>query len=91
MEDAKQGTTVFEITIIVMSAHIFLLILFLPRNRWQLHFIKSEFKGQLPDKFEKDANGKPKPSAFVNDGNLEEPSRYVSLVRMCTMRTFFIE
>ncbi|CAH0387165.1 unnamed protein product [Bemisia tabaci] len=50
---------------------------FLPSDQWQLHFIKSEFKGQLPDKFEKDANGKPKPSAFVNDGNLEEPSRYV--------------
>lgn len=47
-------------------------------SSWQLHFIQSEFKGQLPQPF---ASG-PLPTqiipAHMNDQNLEEPTRYVS-------------
>lgn len=72
-------------------------------SSWQLHFIQSEFKGQLPQPF---ASG-PLPTqiipAHMNDQNLEEPTRYVShrhmallvaalnsdLIGFCTFLFFF--
>lgn len=52
-------------------------------SSWQLHFIQSEFKGQLPQPY---ASG-PLPTqiipAHMNDQNLEEPTRYVSLRQCC--------
>ncbi|XP_054611347.1 alpha-1,2-mannosyltransferase ALG9 isoform X3 [Dunckerocampus dactyliophorus] len=53
----------------------------LPHN-WQLHFIQSEFKGQLPQPYALDPLATQIIPANMNDQNLEEPSRYVD-VRQC--------
>ncbi len=48
---------------------------FLPDQKWRLRFLKSEFKGQLPQPFGNNTYDIPK---NMNDMNREEPSRYVS-------------
>lgn len=53
----------------------------LPHN-WQLHFIQSEFKGQLPQPYSPGPSATQMIPANMNDQNLEEPSRYVDL-RQC--------
>lgn len=53
----------------------------LPHN-WQLHFIQSEFKGQLPQPYSLGPSATQMIPANMNDQNLEEPSRYVDL-RQC--------
>lgn len=53
----------------------------IPRN-WQLHFIQSEFKGQLPQPYSSGPLATQIIPANMNDQNLEEPSRYVDL-RQC--------
>ncbi|XP_061754525.1 alpha-1,2-mannosyltransferase ALG9 isoform X1 [Nerophis ophidion] len=53
----------------------------LPHN-WQLHFIQSEFKGQLPQPYASGPLATQIIPANMNDQNLEEPSRYVD-VRQC--------
>uniref|UniRef100_A0A8C6VTZ6 Mannosyltransferase n=1 Tax=Nothobranchius furzeri TaxID=105023 RepID=A0A8C6VTZ6_NOTFU len=53
----------------------------LPHN-WQLHFIQSEFKGQLPQPYAPGPLATQIIPANMNDQNLEEPSRYVD-VKQC--------
>ncbi|KAM9728464.1 alpha-1,2-mannosyltransferase ALG9 [Menidia menidia] len=50
----------------------------LPQN-WQLHFIQSEFKGQLPQPYPSGPLATQIIPANMNDQNLEEPSRYMDL------------
>ena len=45
--------------------------------RWKLRFIRSEFKGQLPQQFSSDPSVIPD---HMNDMNKEETSRYVSTI-----------
>lgn len=47
-------------------------------SSWQLHFIQSEFKGQLPQPYASGPLATQIIPANMNDQNLEEPSRYVS-------------
>lgn len=58
------------------------LVLFLISS-WQLHFIQSEFKGQLPQPFASGPQATQIIPAHMNDQNLEEPTRYVSHSDMC--------
>ncbi|KAG8183188.1 hypothetical protein JTE90_016976 [Oedothorax gibbosus] len=51
---------------------------FLPDN-WNLKFLKSEFKGQLPKPFEDSPNATRIIPTEMNDQNLEERSRYVDI------------
>ncbi|XP_077402409.1 alpha-1,2-mannosyltransferase ALG9 isoform X2 [Vanacampus margaritifer] len=55
---------------------------FLLPNNWQLHFIQSEFKGQLPKPYTSGPHATQIIPADMNDQNLEEPSRYVD-IRHC--------
>ncbi|CAG00499.1 unnamed protein product, partial [Tetraodon nigroviridis] len=55
---------------------------FLLPNNWQLHFIRSEFKGQLPQPYAPGPLATQLIPAHMNDQNLEEPTRYVDL-RQC--------
>lgn len=48
---------------------------------WQLHYIQSEFKGQLPQPYASGPQATQIIPANMNDQNLEEPSRYVSRSR----------
>ncbi|OWK18064.1 hypothetical protein Celaphus_00008900, partial [Cervus elaphus hippelaphus] len=48
----------------------------LPEN-WQLQFIPSEFRGQLPKPFAEGPLATRSVPTDMNDQNLEEPSRYV--------------
>ncbi|XP_007556648.1 alpha-1,2-mannosyltransferase ALG9 isoform X2 [Poecilia formosa] len=50
----------------------------LPHN-WQLHFIQSAFKGQLPQPYASGPQATQIIPANMNDQNLEEPSRYVDI------------
>ncbi|KAG1697210.1 Alpha-1,2-mannosyltransferase ALG9 [Nymphon striatum] len=52
---------------------------FLPNESWNLQFIKSEFRGQLPQQYQMSANATMIIPEHMNDGNLEETSRYVGL------------
>ncbi|KAI5713928.1 hypothetical protein M8J76_008033 [Diaphorina citri] len=52
---------------------------FLPNDKWNVSFIKSEFRGQLPTYFQPHLNGTFLQPPNVNDANQEEPSRYVPL------------
>lgn len=45
---------------------------------WQLQFIQSEFRGQLPKPFSQGPLATQTIPSNMNDQNLEEPSRYVS-------------
>ena len=47
--------------------------------RWQLQFVKSEFPGQLPKPYSRSLNATREFPSDMNDANLEEPSRYVSI------------
>ncbi|MGH0144147.1 UNVERIFIED_CONTAM: hypothetical protein FKN15_002112 [Acipenser sinensis] len=48
-------------------------------SSWQLQFIQSEFRGQLPKPFSKGGSPTQIIPTHMNDQNREEPSRYVSL------------
>ncbi|XP_050048305.2 alpha-1,2-mannosyltransferase ALG9 [Dermacentor andersoni] len=50
---------------------------FLPQN-WELSFIESEFRGQLPKPYASGANGTRIIPTDMNDANREEQSRYVN-------------
>ncbi|XP_015126194.1 alpha-1,2-mannosyltransferase ALG9 [Diachasma alloeum] len=52
---------------------------FFPSNRWQLQYLKSEFKGQLPQPFPPLPNGTSIIQPHFNDMNKEEPSRYFDI------------
>jgi hypothetical protein len=47
-------------------------------SSWQLQFIQSEFKGQLPQPYAAGPTATQTIPANMNDQNLEEPTRYVS-------------
>lgn len=49
-----------------------------PLSSWQLHFIQSEFRGQLPQPYAAGPLATQVIPAHMNDQNLEEPTRYVS-------------
>ncbi|GFT42058.1 alpha-1,2-mannosyltransferase ALG9 [Nephila pilipes] len=51
---------------------------FLPDN-WNLKFLKSEFRGQLPKPYSNLPNATKIIPSDMNDQNLEEPSRYVDI------------
>ncbi|XP_047486445.1 alpha-1,2-mannosyltransferase ALG9-like [Penaeus chinensis] len=52
---------------------------FLPGLNWNLQFIESEFRGQLPQPYSEAANGTLVIPENMNDMNREEESRYISL------------
>jgi len=56
------------------------LCLYMYFYRWQLQFVKSKFKGQLPKPYSRTSLYPTRvfPS-HMNDANLEEPTRYVSI------------
>lgn len=51
-------------------------------SRWHLQFIRSEFRGQLPKPYSDAANGTKIIPTHMNDMNNEEPSRYVSTLKL---------
>ncbi|KAL0995005.1 hypothetical protein UPYG_G00130540 [Umbra pygmaea] len=55
---------------------------FLLPNDWRLQFIKSEFRGQLPQPYADGPLATQTVPAHMNDQNLEEPTRYVD-IRQC--------
>ncbi|CAJ0954440.1 unnamed protein product [Ranitomeya imitator] len=52
---------------------------FFPKSDWQLQFIESEFRGQLPKPYGKGRRATSTHPKDMNDQNLEETSRYVML------------
>jgi alpha-1,2-mannosyltransferase len=54
---------------------------FLPDNRWQLQFLKSEFRGQLPQPYSSLPRATSTIPPHMNDENREEPSRYFDVER----------
>ncbi|XP_066515084.1 alpha-1,2-mannosyltransferase ALG9-like isoform X2 [Hoplias malabaricus] len=52
---------------------------FLLPNNWQLQFIQSEFRGQLPKPYASGPDATQLLPTDMNDQNLEEPSRYLDL------------
>ncbi|XP_044852812.1 alpha-1,2-mannosyltransferase ALG9 isoform X3 [Mauremys mutica] len=52
---------------------------FLLPDNWQLQFIPSEFRGQLPKPFAKGPMATRRIPADMNDQNREEPSRYIDI------------
>lgn len=63
-----------------INLHSFLAnwLLYFSFSSWQLHFIQSEFKGQLPQPYAPGPLATQVIPAHMNDQNLEEPTRYVS-------------
>ncbi|PSN34732.1 Alpha-1,2-mannosyltransferase ALG9 [Blattella germanica] len=54
---------------------------FLPDNRWQLQFLKSEFRGQLPQPYSSLSNATVIIPPNMNDANKEETTRYFDIER----------
>ncbi|KAK6641071.1 hypothetical protein RUM44_012770 [Polyplax serrata] len=52
---------------------------FLPNNNWNLKFLQSEFKGQLPAEYSSLGNATAIVHSYFNDMNREEPSRYFKI------------
>ncbi|XP_026667474.1 alpha-1,2-mannosyltransferase ALG9 isoform X2 [Ceratina calcarata] len=52
---------------------------FFPSNNWKLQFLRSEFKGQLPQAFLDHENATSVVQPYFNDMNREEPTRYFNL------------
>ncbi|KYQ53422.1 Alpha-1,2-mannosyltransferase ALG9, partial [Trachymyrmex zeteki] len=52
---------------------------FFPSTNWKLQYLRSEFKGQLPQPFLDHENATSVIQAHFNDMNKEEPSRYFNL------------
>ncbi|XP_043259088.1 alpha-1,2-mannosyltransferase ALG9 [Colletes gigas] len=52
---------------------------FFPSNNWKLQYLRSEFKGQLPQAFLDHENATSLIQSQFNDVNREEPTRYFSL------------
>ncbi|XP_071950209.1 alpha-1,2-mannosyltransferase ALG9-like [Antedon mediterranea] len=51
---------------------------FMPEN-WELQFIESDFKGQLPKPYSRQEDATQIIPTHMNDMNLEEPTRYIEL------------
>jgi len=54
---------------------------FLPSERWQLQFIRSEFRGQLPKPYSEGSNATKIIPTHMNDMNKEETTRYISITK----------
>lgn len=54
---------------------------FLPAENWNLQFIESEFRGQLPKPYSAGPNSTKIVPTDMNDMNKEEPSRYISITK----------
>ena len=52
---------------------------FLSNDAWNLQFIQSEFKGQLPQPYSPEQLATSLDRPHFNDQNLEEPTRYVKV------------
>ncbi|KAL4220582.1 mannosyltransferase [Mactra antiquata] len=52
---------------------------FLPGQNWNLQFLQSEFKGQLPKPYSTEPDATRLIPTEMNDMNKEEPSRYVNI------------
>ncbi|XP_031371223.1 alpha-1,2-mannosyltransferase ALG9 isoform X2 [Apis dorsata] len=52
---------------------------FFPSNNWKLQYLRSEFKGQLPQPFLNHENATSIIQPYFNDMNKEEPTRYFNL------------
>ncbi|WAR27997.1 ALG9-like protein [Mya arenaria] len=52
---------------------------FLPGQNWNLHYLKSEFEGQLPKPYDSGPDATRIIPSNMNDMNKEEPSRYVNV------------
>ncbi|KAL6061390.1 mannosyltransferase [Balamuthia mandrillaris] len=52
---------------------------FLPSSKYQLAFLRSSFRGQLPQPYATGENGTRVIPANMNDQNQEEPSRYIEI------------
>lgn len=52
---------------------------FFPSSNWRLHFLRSNFKGQLPQPFLDHENATSVIQPYFNDMNREEPTRYFTL------------
>ena len=57
------------------------MIIFSPYPRWNLQFIRSEFRGQLPKPYSEGSNATKIIPTHMNDMNKEETTRYVSSLR----------
>ncbi|KAK3864709.1 hypothetical protein Pcinc_029623 [Petrolisthes cinctipes] len=55
---------------------------FLPGLNWDVQFIESEFRGQLPQPYSQEPNATSTIPDHMNDANLEETTRYVN-VSLC--------
>lgn len=65
-------------------------VLFCPRHRWHLQFIRSEFRGQLPKPYADGRNATKIIPTHMNDMNEEEPSRYVSIQTLGSSCSLFV-
>ncbi|XP_012252677.2 alpha-1,2-mannosyltransferase ALG9 isoform X2 [Athalia rosae] len=54
---------------------------FFPSNNWKLQYLRSEFRGQLPQSFSDQENGTSIIQPHFNEMNKEEPSRYFDIER----------
>ena len=52
---------------------------FLPSQNWKVKFVKSEFRGQLPQMYAEDENATVIERPNFNDLNKEETDRYVKV------------
>lgn len=52
---------------------------FLPSDNWRVKFVKSEFKGQLPQMYADDVDATKLERSNFNDLNQEETDRYVKV------------
>ncbi|XP_060606390.1 alpha-1,2-mannosyltransferase ALG9-like [Ruditapes philippinarum] len=52
---------------------------FLPAQNWNLQFLQSEFKGQLPKPYSNEPHATRQIPTHMNDVNKEEPTRYVNI------------
>eukprot|EP00079_Xenopus_tropicalis_P037704 XP_017951475.1 PREDICTED: alpha-1,2-mannosyltransferase ALG9 isoform X3 [Xenopus tropicalis] len=64
---------------------------FLLPDNWQLQFIESEFRGQLPKPFAKGTRATRTIPKDMNDQNREETSRYVIKVFPCILYPIYVQ
>jgi len=80
-QEKNIGATDLELRVCVGKEwHRFPNSFFLPDSkRWKLHFIESEFRGQLPKPYSKGPDATRVIPLDMNDRNLEEPTRYLNI------------
>ena len=68
---------IFQVHLAIWALCVLLILLICVSDSWQLQFIPSEFRGQLPKPFAEGPLATRSVPTDMNDQNLEEPSRYV--------------